>query len=318
MAKKCKEIIKQRKKIKKFNIDNNPNKRRTNKYFTNEENNNREKLKNLNLNTDSKNYSFIKFKNKNFVKLKIISEVKEKSVIEKYKNILEYNDNEINSLSYQVALKKDKRTFFQYYLSLLRVGHPFLFSFYKNRDYNAQIIKIFLFFFFFAENFTINALFFNDETIHKIYIDQGSFNFIYQIPQVIYSSLISNIIDSLIKFLALSEDNIIKLKHIKKIGFFKKKKKILIKKLKLKFAFFFTATFILLMLFLYYITCFCGIYVNTQIHLIKDTSISFALTLLYPFGIYLLPGILRIYSLRSKKMDKKYSYKISILLQMIW
>ena len=81
------------------------------------------------MNTDSKNYSFIKFKNKNFVKLKIISEVKEKSVIEKYKNILEYNDNEINSLSYQVALKKDKRTFFQYYLSLLRVGHPFLFSF---------------------------------------------------------------------------------------------------------------------------------------------------------------------------------------------
>ena len=215
LAKKCKKIIKRRKKIKKFNIDNNPNKRRTNKYFTNEENNNREKLKNLNLNTDSKNYSFNKFKNKNFVKLKIISEVKEKSVIEKYKNILEYNDNEINSLSYQVALKKDKRTFFQYYLSLLRVGHPFLFSFYKNRDYNAQIIKIFLFFFFFAENFTINALFFNDETIHKIYIDQGSFNFIYQIPQVIYSSLISNIIDSLIKFLALSEDNIIKLKHIK-------------------------------------------------------------------------------------------------------
>ena len=72
------------------------------------------------------------------------------------------------------------------------------------------------------------------------------------------------------------------------------------------------------MIFWYYITCFCGIYVNTQIHLITDTSISFALTLLYPFGIYLLPGILRIYSLRSKKMDKKYSYKISILLQMIW
>ena len=98
-----------------------------------------------------------------------------------YKKILEYNDNELNSLEYKDAIISDKRTFFQFYLSLLKEGNLFVFAFYcNNNDYNSQIIKIFLFFFFFSVHFTINALFFNDDTMHKIYIDEGSFNFVYQ------------------------------------------------------------------------------------------------------------------------------------------
>ena len=62
---------------------------------------------------------------------------------------------------------------------------------------------------------------------------------------------------------------------------------------------------------------FCAIYVNTQSHLIKDTLISFGLSLLYPFGIYLLPGIFRIPSISNRKNKKKYLYSISNMLQMI-
>ena len=53
----------------------------------------------------------------------------------------------------------------------------------------------------------------------------------------------------------------------------------------------------------------------TQIHLIKDIIISFGLSLIYPFGIYLLPSIFRIPSLSNKKNN--YSYKISLIIQMI-
>ena len=90
----------------------------------------------------------------------------------------------------------------------------FLFSFCPNKDYNSRIIKIFLFFFFFGVNFTINTLFFTDSTIHKIYKDKGIYNIIYQIPQIFYSSIITMIISTIIKFLSLSQDNIIKLKNI--------------------------------------------------------------------------------------------------------
>ena len=82
------------------------------------------------------------------------------------------------------------------------------------------------------------------------------------------------------------------------------KEKKLIKTLKVKFALFFIFAFILLLLFSYYITCFCGIYANTQIHLIKDSLISFGLSLIYPFGLCLIPGIFRIPSLHAKKKIK--------------
>ena len=62
---------------------------------------------------------------------------------------------------------------------------------------------------------------------------------------------------------------------------------------------------------------FCAIYRNTQLHLIKDTLLSFGLSLLYPFGIYLLPGIFRIPALSNRKSKESYVYNFSVILQMI-
>ena len=112
---------------------------------------------------------------------------------------LKRKDFEINSLEYEEAFNLDKRNYFQYYISLLKNNHPIMFSFSSYKDYNSRIIKMFLFFFSFSLDFTVNALFFSDETMHKIYQDKGEYNFLYQIPQIIYSTLISRFIDTLIK-----------------------------------------------------------------------------------------------------------------------
>ena len=66
---------------------------------------------------------------------------------------------------------------------------------------------------------------------------------------------------------------------------------------------------------LWYISCFCAIYKNTQIHLIKDTLISFGLSLLYPIGLCLLPGIFRIPSLRASKQDKECIYSLGRIIE---
>ena len=102
-------------------------------------------------------------------------------------------------------------------------------SFFPNKDYNSQIIKIFLFFFFFASNLIITALFFTDDTMHKIYLDSGKFNLNYQIPHCVYSSLISLVINIIIRFFALSEKQIILIKQMKSINNMDEK----IKKLKM-------------------------------------------------------------------------------------
>ena len=231
-----------------------------------------------------------------------------------------YNDQELNLLKYKSALKYDKRTYCDYYLSLIKAKHNLIFSFYYTNDYNSRIMKINLFFFGFVIYYTVNALFFNDDTMHKIYEDKGKFQFIYQLPQIIYSSIISSVLNSLLKLLALSENVILKFKKNKKIDELDKRKTDLNNKLHIKFILYFIISTIFLLLFWYYLSMFCAIYRNTQIHLIKDTLISFGLSLLYPFGIYLLPGIFRIPSLSHKhKRRKKESklYTISKLLQML-
>jgi len=239
--------------------------------------------------------------------------LKLKSLDIKYiKDILESKDFEINSLEYEEAFKFDKRTYFQYYISLLKYNHPIMFSIGIYNDYNSRIIKIFLFFFSLSSDLTINALFFNDDTMHKIYKDRGKFDFLFQIPQILYSTLISKLIDSLIKTLALSQDSIIELKNEKGKNCIKKKYPKILKVFRIKIICFFVFTFIILLSFWYYVTCFCGIYVNTQIHLIKDSVISSITSLIYSFGIILIPGLFRIPAIRMKK---PYLYKFSSFLE---
>ena len=107
----------------------------------------------------------------------------------------------------------------------------------------------------------------------------------------------------------------IEIKEQNSIEYNNKKTKDTLRILKIKFALFFIVTFLFLIGFMYYITCFCGVYLNTQIHLIKDSIISFALSLAYPFGIYLLPGMLRIPALNDEKKNKKCMYKLSQFVQ---
>ena len=111
-------------------------------------------------------------------------------IIQKTREIMAYNDEELNLLSYNIALKYDKRTYCEYYISLIKTKHILIFSLFYSNDYNSKIIKIDLFFINFVMYFTVNAFFFDDNTMHKIYEDKGKYHFIYQLPQIIYSTII--------------------------------------------------------------------------------------------------------------------------------
>ena len=222
----------------------------------------------------------------------------------------------MNQLDYKKALIIDKRTYFQYYFALLRRKHTLVFTFYTYDDYNSRMIKISLFFFSFSFYFTINALFFRDSTIHKIYEDFGEYDFIYQIPQIIYSTLISNAVKIIVTYLSLYETNVLNFK--KKILIMKKKNiDTVFIFIKLKTFLFFLLTFLFMLLFWYYLACFGAVYKNTQLHLIKDTLISFGLPLIYPLGLCLLPGIFRIPALKNKERNKECLYKFSQFVQTI-
>ena len=233
----------------------------------------------------------------------------------KVKNILEYKDDERNILSYELAIQYDKRSYCEYYISLLRIKNNLFFSFCGVDDYNSKIIKINIFFIGFSIYYAVNALFYNDDTMHKIYEDKGSFDFIYQLPQIIYSSIISLILTTILKLLALSNDSIIEFKQNKTKENLYERGSELEKKLRIRFITYFLVSFIFLLFFWYYISMFGAIYINTQFHLLKDTLTSFGLSFIYPFFIYLLPGLFRIPALSDEKKKRKYLYKFSKFLQ---
>ena len=153
--------------------------------------------------------------------------------------------------------------------------------------------------------------------MHKIFENKGKFDILYQLPQIIYSFIISYVLDIILKLLALSEDYILDLKQNKTNKDLNIRYAKLYKKLKIIFFIFCIISSIILLFFWYYISMFCAVYKNTQIHLIKDTLIGLGTSLLYPFGIYLLPGFFRIPALSNKGNKRECLFNISKLIQMI-
>ena len=119
------------------------------------------------------------------------------------------------------------------------------------------------------------------------------------------------------KLLILSNDTILKFKINLSNNNICDNKKNLMQKLGIKFISYFIISSLLLLFFWYYISMFGAIYRNNQFHLLKNTGISFVLSMIYPFGIFLLCGILRISALSEHNKNRNCMFYCSKVMQMI-
>ena len=263
--------------------------------------------KNLNNSKIDSPKSYLEFKLDNDNKY---NEKPIKKVIEKQNSYIEY---EINIIPYKEALENDRRTYFQFYISLLKDKNMLISIFNKDEDYNSRIIKICLLFFYFILNLFINSLFFNDYFMHKIYTNKGNYNFKQNITNIIYSIIIFSISIIIINRLFLTQKNILEIKHEKNKYIFKGKVLMVLKCIIIKFVSFFIVGIVILFLFWYYLSSFCAIYQNTKSFLFINGFISFLISLLFPFFICLFPGIFRMFSFKE---PGKCLYKISQIIQL--
>ena len=224
------------------------------------------------------------------------------------------NDYEINFLPYELALKDDNKTYCDYYCSLIRSKHLLVLTFYTYNDYNSKIIKISIFLLIFAIHYFVNAWFFNDSMIHKIYHNQKKFNLSINLPIIIYSVIISYIAGYALKMLTFTEKSIIEIKNQKNKKLSINLKQRILKQIKIKIILFYTINFILLLFIWYYLSCFGAVFRNTQFILFWNVLISMFISIIFPFIFFLIPGILRIYSLTNNNED---IYKISQILQLL-
>ena len=231
-----------------------------------------------------------------------------------------FSDYELNELEYKEAIEHDKRSFFKYYWSLIRREHLIIHTFFAYDDYNILSLKLSKCVFSCALDFALNVVFFFDETMSKIYLDYGKYNIIAQIPQALYTTIISEAIDVLLRYLCLTEKDMYRIKQIKEKKNLKDiNKKIfkILRCIKLKFFGYFVFTTVFLVFFWYFVSAFCAVYKNTQIILFKDSFLSLFLSLLYPFGLYIVPSSLRIIALRDSKKSLQCLYKSSDIIPLI-
>ena len=127
---------------------------------------------NANISSDNKSFSKIEMKEKAISNLgkrksRASKTLKDNATIieslKHYKKLNRslYDDYELNTVNYKEVLENDKRTLIEIYISLLKIEHPIIFSFFPVKDYNVKIIKICIFFFSFVINYAINGLFFS-------------------------------------------------------------------------------------------------------------------------------------------------------------
>ena len=159
----------------------------------------------------------------------------------------------------------------------------------------------------------LNVFFFSDDSMHKLFLSYGKYDFIQQIPQIVYSTIISQIIEIFLCYLSLTDKYIYEIKSNIIKGFIRNIKKI-IKCIRIKLVVFFIFLFVVFAVYLYIVSVFCGVYRNTQIAFIKDSIVSFSICLVYPFIFYFISACLRVCSLRNSKKQCKCIYSFSYVI----
>ena len=226
-------------------------------------------------------------------------------------NLKKLDDFELNELEFNEAIKQDKRTFLQMYFYFIKREHRIIFTFFNCNDYNLISIKLSRFIFLFTTDMAMNVFFFSDDSMHKIFLNYGKYDVLQQIPQIIYSTIVSQLIEVFLCFLSLTDKHIYQIKNLD--GKSKNIQKIIdiFKCIKIKLICYFVFTFIFFGFYWYIISSFCAVYENTQIAFIKDSLMSYLLSLIYPFILYSIPSALRLCAIKSKNKNLECLYKLS-------
>ena len=202
-------------------------------------------------------------------------------------------DSQLNFAPFKKAFNDDKRTFIQYYWSLLKMKQICIFTFYTSEDFILRSTKIALFILFVAFYFAFTALFFNDSIMRSIYVYKGNTSAAVHIPNIILSSLCSIIMNLIVRFVCLNERDINKVLQESN----PEERKSLSEKArrlsKLLLFIFFGVAAILIGICWYYVSAFCAVFKNSQGRYFLNVFIAFLVCNIWPCVTSLIPAFLR-------------------------
>jgi hypothetical protein len=185
---------------------------------------------------------------------------------------------------YTRAQEEDKRSFIGFLISSFKT-RLIIFTCVKNKD--MLIIKFLLLFYSISNYIVTNAFFFNEKNIHQIYLDEGEYNFKYQLKYIIFATLISAIFIFIAKFF-ITINKI--LKDSKETN-----------SLERNIYIFIAASNCLLIFYWVYLGSLTSTYINSKRHLIINALFTFIFSSILDILLSLISAILRKISLCIKK-----------------
>ena len=235
----------------------------------------------------------------------------EEAIIKKF--VEEYLEDSPDEMEYDDAIKKDKRTFCQYFSDNLREKQIIANTFIAEDPIKSRAIKIILFNLNLVLYFVINGLFISESYISELYnLDEKDENFFSFLPRsierLIYTTVVSLIIGYITGFVFVEEKKLqgIFRRDMENKSALKQDIMNLIKTLKKRYIAFIIFTFVVLLLSLYYLLCFNYVYPKTQVEWIKSSIAIIIIIQILSILKILLEAIIRFLSFKceSEKLFK--------------
>ena len=166
---------------------------------------------------------------KKYIKFELFKKI---NSIEKYQNYYVYLifayikkerkkfliEDELINLEYDYYRHIEDRKWYIIFLSMFKLNYDFTNTFliYNNsenyKNYQMYSIKIIIYINCLMISIISNLIFYSDETMHKIYIDNGEYNFIYRLPIIVLSDIIMKVFSVIFEKLVNFQDDFIELK----------------------------------------------------------------------------------------------------------
>ena len=229
---------------------------------TNIENKSNNKKRSISNKKDNNEKIEIKFDSEEFYKM--LNKIPEEKKMEFFK------ESELNHLDYKYACDIDGRMFFQIYSAMLKEQNNLILSLSLcGNDYYLSSLKFSFLCVQIILYLTVSAIFFNDDIIDNIFLNENKFKISYMIKPMAFTYLICLVITTLLKALIKINNNVVDIKNEAQTyeeG---------INAIRLKLIFYFIIGFIINIIGFCLLTSFCSIFINTKMKLIKCAIFAF-------------------------------------------
>jgi hypothetical protein len=221
-------------------------------------------------------------------------------------DIKEYLVTSMDDLDYDELINRENRSFWRIFLDKLIVNQKLIDLFYNNNWIIPKSIKLIFLICMIDLYLVVNALFYNEAYIRDLYHLNEEETFFTFVPRslnrIIYTSLVSEVLDFIISLLFPANNKIKKIMKRKKNNIKEMKRKIIIsiQNIMNNYMIFIIISYVLTIVSWYYNSCFNNVYPYLKIEWIKSSIFIFmVIQLIIIIGCFIF-GFLRYLSIKCK------------------